>query len=343
SQSEVVGQLCQAVLPKNELQWINCPYCRGQEDGFSEGPDPFGGFSVASTSTYQDQGTKQKGTRHVVRDITERRAAEQNYRSLFEQVQEGAFVATPTGVLLDCNDAFVRMLGYSSREELLGRNVDADFYASPEQRANFRREVETHNFVRNFEVNLRRKDRSLLTALESSFATRDDKGRIDCYQGFLLDVTEKKHAEDEIRRRNRELNALNAMAVIATQSFDLDEILNLTLRQVISVLGAESGSVYLAESHSNFRRRANWGQRLTDRKRLAEVTFPQGLGDLVMRSRAEVLTSEYQPHLPQTVTDFIRAAEMGSTIWVVLWGKDAPTGLMGISRGHVDEYTNNDE
>ena len=51
-------------------------------------------------------------------------------------------------------------------------------------------------------------------------------------------MTEKKRAEDEIRRRNRELNALNAMAVIATQSFDLDEILNLTLRQVISLSGS---------------------------------------------------------------------------------------------------------
>ena len=143
--------------------------------------------------------------------------------------------------------------------------------------------------MRNFEISLRRKDGSLLSALESSFATRDQAGKIDCYQGLLLDVTEKKHAEDEIRRRNRELNALNAMAVIATQSFDLDEILNLTLRQVISVLGAESGSVYLAESQNSFRRRANWGQRLTDRKRLAEANFPNGLGDLVMRQIFERL------------------------------------------------------
>src|SRR2546430_17067703 len=56
SQAEVVGQLCEGVLPKTDFQWTKCPYCRGQEDGFFEGPDPFGGFSVASTSTYQDQG-----------------------------------------------------------------------------------------------------------------------------------------------------------------------------------------------------------------------------------------------------------------------------------------------
>ncbi|HKW19090.1 MAG TPA: PAS domain S-box protein [Terriglobales bacterium] len=343
SQAEVVGQRCDEVLPKDEIQWKNCPYCHGEENGFFEGPDPFGGFSVASTSTYTDQGTKQKGTIHVVRDITERRAAEQKYRSLFEQLQEGAFVTTISGKLLECNDAFVHMLGYGSRDELLGRNVDSEFYASPEQRSSLRREIEGNNFVRNFEVNLKRKDGTLLTALESSFATRDADGKVDGYQGFLLDITEKKNAEDEIRRRNRELNALNAMAVIATQSFDLDEILNLTLRQVISVLSAEHGSVYLAESPNQFRRRANWGQRVSDRKKLMEANFPEGLGDLVMRSRAEVLTAEYLPHLPKPVSDFVHSNDPGPSIWVVLWGKDAPLGLMGISRGQNQGYTTDDE
>src|SRR6266536_3371313 len=344
SQAEVVGQACSAVLPKNDLDWTDCPYCHGEEDGFYEGLDPFGGFSVASTSTYVDQGTKQKGTIHVVRDITERRAAEQKYRSLFEQVQEGVFVATPQGKLLDCNDAFVRMLGYTSREELLGRNVDTEFYASPEQRKDFRREVEAHNFVRNFEVNLRRKDGSILIALESSFATRDGSGDIDCYQGFLLDISEKKQAEDEIRRRNRELNALNAMAVIATQSFDLDEILNLTLRQVISLLGAETGSIYLSDSdEKTFRRRAGWGQRSAERARFSEVKFPEGVGELVTRSRTEVITAEYLPHLPPLVAEFIRADGLLSWIWVLLWGKDGPMGIMGISSRETREYTSNDE
>src|SRR5207245_7644307 len=117
----------------------------------------------------------------------------------------------------------------------------------------------------------------LLTAAESSFATRDAAGRIERYQGFLLDMTEKKRAEDEMRRRNRELNALNAMAVVATQSFDLDEILNLTLRQVVSLFGAESGSVYLSDTDAPLsRRRAAWGPRSRDRLRPAEIVLSDG-------------------------------------------------------------------
>ena len=147
-----------------------------------------------------------------------------------------------------------------------------------------------------------------MTVLESSFATRNARGKIERYQGFLLDITEKKRAEDEIRKRNRELNALNAMAVIATQSFDLDEILNLTLRQVISLLGAETGSIYLGDAdQTTFRRRAGWGQRSADRARLSEVQFHGGFGDLVTRSRTEVITPEYLPHLPPLVAEFIRA------------------------------------
>jgi len=70
--------------------------------------DPcFGGQSIVSKSSYAEQGSQLKGTIHVVHDTTARQAAEEKYRMLFEQAQEGVFVATPGGELLDCNDAFV--------------------------------------------------------------------------------------------------------------------------------------------------------------------------------------------------------------------------------------------
>lgn len=343
--ADVVGRLCEDVLPGAPGKWSGCPYCSAESEGFHEGTDQcFGGFCMVSTSSYTEQGSKQKGAIHVVRDTTDRRIAEEKYRLLFEQVQEGVFVATPEGKLLDCNDAFVRMLGHNSREELISLNVDTELYGSAEQREVFRREMDRNNYVRNFEVALRRKDGTLLTAMESSFATRTGEGKIERYQGFLLDITEKKRAEDEIRRRNRELNALNAMAVIATQSFDLDEILNLTLRQVISLLGAETGSVYLSDADdTTFRRRAGWGQRSADRARFSEANFPEGFGELVTRSRTEVITAEYLPHLPPLVAEFVRADGWQAWIWVLLWGKDKPMGIMGISSRESREYTSNDE
>jgi two-component system NtrC family sensor kinase len=342
---DVVGSRCEDVLPHEFSTWTGCPYCARGDADFVEGPDPcFGGFSMVSTSSYVEQGGQQKGTIHVIRDTTDRRSAEERYRLLFEQVQEGVFVATPEGKLLDCNDAFVRMLGYENRQELMALNINQELYVSPEQRQAFRSEIELHNSVRNFEVTLRRKDGAHLAAAETSFATRDNAGKVARYQGFLLDVSEKKRAEDDMRRRNRELNALNAMAVIATQSFDLDEILNLTLRQVVSLFGAEGGSIYLCDADDvTFRRRAGWGQRSEQRGKFSAVEMKGGFGELVMRSRTEVLTREFLPHLPKLVVDFIQADGTPSWLWVLLWSKDSPIGIMGVSSREAREYSQNDE
>jgi two-component system NtrC family sensor kinase len=343
--ADVLGSTCEAALPHIYGEWKGCPYCaRGTEEEFTEGADAcFGGFSTVSTSSYSEQGSPQKGTIHVVRDITDRRSAEDKYRLLFEQVQEGVYLATPAGKLIDCNDAFVNMLGYSTREELQVLNLDAEICVDARQRESFRKEIEAHNYVRNFEVTMRRKDGTILLAVESSFATRDATGNIDRYQGFVLDMTEKRRAEDEMRRRNRELNALNAMAVVAAQSFDLDEIVNLTLRQVVTLFGAESGTVYLSDTDAPiYRRRAAWGPR-RDKMRVGEISFEEGFGDLIIRSRTEVVTAEYLPHLPPKVADFLRSDSDRSWIWVLFWGKDAPVGIMGLCSHLGYEYSSNDE
>jgi two-component system NtrC family sensor kinase len=341
--ADILGNLCEEVLPQKR-PWTGCPYCE-RGSGLTEGVDScFGGQSVVSTSSYAEQGSRQKGVIHVVHDTTARQLAEEKYRMLFEQAQEGVFVATPDGDLLDCNDAFVTMLGYSSRDELMALDMVSVLHSVAEEREAFRREIEAHNYVRNLEITVRRKDGTLLTVAQSCFATRDSDGHLERYQGFVLDITEKKRSEDEMRRRNRELNALNAMAVIATQSFDLDEILNLTLRQVISLFGAETGSVYLAvEPEGTFRRRAGWGPRSEARVRMADVVFPEGLGDLVMRSRAEVVTQDFVPHLPPAVVEFACADRLPYWIWVVLWSKDKPIGIMGIASKENRHYSSNDE
>ncbi|HEY1657804.1 MAG TPA: GAF domain-containing protein [Candidatus Sulfotelmatobacter sp.] len=345
SASDVIGSTCESVLPHGSAEWTGCPYCSRGEEEITEGADAcFGGFSMVSTSSYSEQGSKQKGVIHIVRDITERHSAEQKYRLLFDQVQEGVYVATPSGRLLDCNDAFVHLLGFERREQVLALNLEQDIRIDGGQREAFHKLIEQQNYVRNFDVTMRRQDGTLLQVAESSFATRDSAGKIDRFQGFVLDVTEKRRAEDEMRRRNRELNALNAMAVVATQSFDLDEILNLTLRQVVSLFGAESGAVYLSDSDSpTYRRRAAWGPRSRDASRPAEISFADGFGDLITRSRAEVITAEYLPHLSGTVAEFIRSSADGSWTWVLFWGKDSPIGIMGL-RTHVEyQYSSAEE
>ncbi len=339
---DVVFKSCEAVLPGGGQSWRQCPYCGRPRANFSEGPDPcFGGFTMVSSSSFSEQGGDFVGTIHIIRDTTERRAAEEKYHLLFEQAQEGVFVSTPEGRLLDVNDAFVKMLGYGSREEVLALDVARDLYAAPEQRQGFCDLIAAHNYVRNFEVTLRRKDGSIIYALENSFASRGAAGKVERFQGFLLDITEKKQAEDEIRRRNRELHALNSIAVIATQSFDLDEIVNTSLRHIVELFNADAGSFSLFDGAQRvLRRRATLGSRL---KHFPDLEIPADFLQHISDAHIELLTQADLPHLPAFATDFVHTEELQAWIWVIMWAKERPMGVLGVSSRGGRRFTPTDQ
>ena len=62
-----------------------------------------------------------------------------------------------------------------------------------------------------------------------------------------------------------------------------------------------------------------------------------------MRSRAEVVTAEYLPHLPPSVAEFLRSDADRSWIWVLFWAKESPVGIMGLCSHLGYEYSSNDE
>jgi len=346
-QSAIMQGTCDGLLPgvgRSWQAWQGCPYCwRASE--FETGPDPcFGGFSQVSTSSYNEQESRHVGTVHIIKDVTEHRAIAERYRMLFEQVQEGVFISAPDGRLLDCNDAFVRMLGYGSKEELLKLDIPTQLYADPKVRSALLGEIDEKGYLRSFEITLRRKDGTSVPVLETSFARRDESGAVLTYQGFLLDMTEKKRAEDEIRRRNRELYALNTIAVAATQSFDLDEILRVALEQVVDLFAADTGAIYLAEEDGRtLRRRVASGQHSALAAELKEVKIHEEFWNAVRQARVEVITQQHLPNLPPTVAEYVRAEGLQSWIWALLWTKDKVVGLLGIASRGPREFTPADE
>ncbi len=339
--SAVVLRSCEDVLPRGG-GWNGCPYCDGARANFSEGPDPcFGGFSIVTSSTFTDESSQLTGTIHIIRDTTERRAAEEKYRLLFEQAQEGVFVTTPAGEVVDCNDAFVRMLGYESRDEVMNLDVTRDIYADPAMRSHFAGQMAEKSFVRNFEVELRRRDGSTLAALENSFATRDAAGNITRYQGFLLDITEIKRAEDEIRRRNRELHALNAIAVVGAQSFDRVEIVENALRQVVDLFAVDTAGVWLLDDQARgILRRSAWhGHRATTQM---EFKLPAEVLRLLRDDHVEVITPETSSVLPEFAREFAAREGLVNYVWVLMWSKDHPIGVLGMGSRVTCEFSATD-
>jgi PAS domain S-box-containing protein len=131
----------------------------------------------------------------------ERRRAEEKYRGIFENAVEGIFQTTVEGRFVTANPALARMFGYDSPEELLENvsNVAEQLYVEPERRAEFDRLVQRDGFVSGFEVQMYRKDGSVMWASASARAIRDAEGEMVGYEGTVEDITERKRLEESLR------------------------------------------------------------------------------------------------------------------------------------------------
>ena len=137
---------------------------------------------------------------HVLKDMTDRREAERRYQELFNTVQEGVYFATPVGRFVDVNEALVRMLGYTNKEELMRLDIETDFYVRQEEREAVVASLRA-NDRSSREVVLRRKNGAPLYALENSVAVRDERGWIVQYRGLVLDITESKSFQTQLQRQ----------------------------------------------------------------------------------------------------------------------------------------------
>ena len=149
------------------------------------------------------------GTRVIqcnIRDITKRKQEEdaqhrsdEEARRFFEANPAGSYVASPDGRLITCNSAFARMLGFDSVEEAM--KVDLfSLYPDRASRDAFLRHLREKGRLEYNEAELRRKDGSLVHAVEDAAVTFDERGELAEIHGCLMDASERKRAEQHLRR-----------------------------------------------------------------------------------------------------------------------------------------------
>src|SRR5919106_1523030 len=93
------------------------------------------------------------------------RESEEKYRALFETSRDPIFISTTEGKLLDINAAGVELFGYSSRKEMLKINT-AELFQDPAERIVYREAIQAQGFLKDYQLNLKRKDGQKLTVLE---------------------------------------------------------------------------------------------------------------------------------------------------------------------------------
>jgi PAS domain S-box-containing protein len=137
-------------------------------------------------------------TLNFLREITERKQAEERYRTILRTTMDGFWIVDMEGHFLDVNDAYCRLIGYNRDELLTMRIPDVEAVESPEETTHRIQKIMEVGGDR-FETRHRCKDGSTID-VEVSVNHMEDDGRQMFV--FLRDITRRKQAEEALRLAN---------------------------------------------------------------------------------------------------------------------------------------------
>ncbi len=146
--------------------------------------------------------------------ISERRRAEralkqseEKFSKSFRTCPDSIIISSLTdGRFIEVNDSFLNATGYQ-REEVMGRTtLDLNLWPDKKERENFIRLLKENSRVRDFETKFLRKSGEMGIALISSELMELDKE--PCLLAVSKDITERKKAEEELRRYKNSLEGL---------------------------------------------------------------------------------------------------------------------------------------
>lgn len=150
----------------------------------------------------------------VVREISEKKkfeeaviSSEEKYRTLFENNMAGVFRTTLDGKMIEFNNAFVNIFGYSSKEELLNISSN-ELYFNNEDREKYIGQLKKEGNLFNYELLHKRKDNSVLWTLATVSlipGTTADTGYI---QGTLVDITPLKTTSEALKENEEKFRLL---------------------------------------------------------------------------------------------------------------------------------------
>jgi PAS domain S-box-containing protein len=271
-----------------------------------------------------------------LRDVTEKRLAEaelrrseEKFRKIFENTMEAIFQSSAEGGFFSANPALARMLGYESPEELMKNVTDigSQVYAVPQDRESIKALVEQYDAVRNVEAELLHKSGRRIWASIDLNAIRDSEGKVLHYEGTFVDITERKLAEEALRRREKELEAKSTSLEEANTALKVllrrREEDRKALEDRIATNVKEMVFPYIEKLK---------GTRLGENQSVYLSIMESGLNDIVS-PLIEKMTASYAHFTPMEI-QVATLAKAGKT------SKES-SRLLGLSKRTIDTHKNN--
>jgi len=217
------------------------PRQMGNEFSFDDGtngwfhlsfePVPEGVFIMSTNIIDRKQAATELAiaNKELTFQITERKKAEkalqeseERFRNLYGNSTVGIYRTTPDGKIIFANPTLVKLLRYSSFEELSERNLEKDGFEPSYDRTYFMDVLKREGEVKGLESTWIRMDGTTLFVSESARAVYDSDGKILYYDGTVQNITEQKQTMEALNKTQHLYKTLTAVSPVGIFRTDPD-------------------------------------------------------------------------------------------------------------------------
>jgi PAS domain S-box-containing protein len=246
------------------------------------------------------------------------RESEEQYRSVLDNIEYGYFEVDIAGNFTFFNDSLCRILGYS-RDETMGMNNRQYMDKENAQKVYqaFNRAYTTGEPYRSFDWEILRKDGTKRFVESSVSLLRDLKGERIGFRGIVRDITDRKFAEEALRRSEEEAKRLaqeNAVMAeigeIISSTLNIEEVYERFADEVLKIIPFDRIVINIINIEKNTVSNVYMaGKGIADRK-VGEIYPLKGSGNVEMvRTNSSLLIQtedfdEYQDRFPTLLSTF---------------------------------------
>ncbi|MBU0528939.1 PAS domain S-box protein [bacterium] len=135
--------------------------------------------------------------------------SEKKYRSLAENLNVGVYRNTPgaKGKFIEVNPTFLNIFGYINKTSMLNLHV-SDLYKNPNERKKVSDKIKTQGYVKDEEVQLKKKGGTTIICSISASAVKDSSGIIKYYDGIIDDITDRVKVETGLKASEEKYHKL---------------------------------------------------------------------------------------------------------------------------------------
>ena len=212
------------------------------------------------------------------------REREESYRDLYENAPNAYFsISTHDGSILRCNSAALRLLGYE-RETLLRMNVFDLYGHTPNGKAKARevfRQFKAGESVSDVELQMQHKQGYPIWISLSVDPVRDRDGNITESRSMVIDISERKRAEEKLAWELKVNSALSELyEPLADPGISIEDVAKVIFDKAKLLTGSEHGYVSSVDPATGDSVVHTLTEMLKDQCRVSEqkrkTVFPRG-------------------------------------------------------------------